>query len=202
VGEFDNIHPAPGMIWDPLFGAKKTNIKMAPFCVHDCFHTHFRWGSFLKGVQSLPRSDKGFVERIPNGGRSPSALDGDGRPLVPSNQTVKIGLTGRSSFRYIAKNTPDGGGGAVFPGTWTVFYHHGSGYAPGIASATKWQLAWAGVAAYIDAMAEPGPESSVLTSTPAFYYHLRWTDYAVTAWSSPVERLQIVDLSTTSGVRS
>jgi hypothetical protein len=205
-GEFDSIHLAPSMIYEPLIGPKETFIKMAPFCVHDCFHTHFRWGNFLKDLMpELPKSNKGFIGRIPYGGSDPSHANGDGRPLVPSDQTVKIGLTGSSTFRYFAKTTPGFGWGSVYAGTWTVFNHHGSGYALGVASQIKWQGAGAGVAAHVFGAAEPYSDGGLITnlnpitSTPAFYFRLRWTGYVVGGW---VERLQILDLSNTTGVRS
>ena len=198
-GEFDNLHLAPGMIYAPPVGPKEYGIKMAPFCVHDCFHTHFRWGSFLKGVQDLPKSDKGFIGRIPYGGHNPLGSTGDGMPLVPFDQTVKIGLTGPSTFRYFAETTPGQGWGSVYAGTWTVFNHHGSGYALGITSETKWQAAGVGVAAYMSALLEPVPFFDPIHSIPAFYFRLRWTGRVLGEW---VERLQIVDLSSTTGVRS
>jgi hypothetical protein len=218
-GEFDNLHLAPGMIYDPLIGPKETFIKMAPFCVHDCFHTHFRWGNFLKTVTNLPRSNKGFVGRLPYGGTFPknwklpgggdlpddqkdSSATGDGKPLVPNDQTVKIGLTGSSTVRYFAKTAPGFGSGSVKAGTWTVFNHHGSAYALGIWSQALWQGAGLGVAGHISLLAEPygalGSFNPVI-STPAFYFRLRWTGYQ---WGDWVERIQILDLSTTTGVRS
>ena len=163
-GEFDSTHLAPGMIYDPLIGPKQTFIKMAPFCVHDCFHTHFRWGNFVKKVQDLPKWNKGFNGRIPYGDANVPGEDpgdgrplapGDGRPLVPDDQTVKIGLTGASTFRYFAKTTPGVGSGSVNAGTWTVFNHHGSGYALGVASQALWQAAGAGVEAHVVAFSEP-----------------------------------------------
>jgi hypothetical protein len=201
-GEFDNLHFAPGMIYVPLFGPKQTLIKMAPFCVHDCFHTHFRWGNFLKSVMDLPKSNKGFIGRIPYGGFMVSGSQGDGKPLVPFDQTVKIGLTGPSTFRYFAKTTPGFGWGSVYAGTWTVFNHHGSGYALGVASQLKWQGAGFGVEAHMQALSEPYASAfdfDPVYSTPAFYFRLRWTGAPFGDW---VERLQILDLSTTTGVRS
>ena len=216
-GEFDSIHVAPGMIYDSLFESKKTGIKMAPFCVHDCFHTHFRWGNFLKtAMPALPRSNKGFIGRIPYGGKNPEGSNGDGCPLVPDDQTVKLGMTGPNTFRYFAKTTPGEGWGHVYPGMWTVFNHHGSAYALGVASQAKWQGAGAGVAAQISGKQEPYAtvvpiptfpfvvpvitSFDPVTSAPAFYWRLRYTGvFAAGDW---VERLQILDLSTTTGVRS
>ena len=197
-GEFDNLHVAPGMVFNPLFEKKQDNIKMAPFCVHDCMHTHFRWGSFLL---FMPKSNKGFT------GRQPYAEQD--APLVPSDQTVKIGLTSGNSFRYFAM-----AGSKVKANTWTVFNHHGSGYALGVASNTKWWGARGFVYEWIGLKREPygilpSPpllpiavvsDFDPLTSVAAFYFRLRFTGiFAAGAW---VERLQILDLSATTGVRS
>ena len=206
-GEFDNLHLAPGMIYDPLIGPKETFIKMAPFCVHDCFHTHFRWGSFMKDVQDLPKSEQGLRRSHSVRGRIPPARTATGKPLVPFDQTVKIGLTSASSFRYFAKTSPDLGWGAVYAGVWTVFNHHGS-WATRSGSRRRrcGRERASGVAAHIIATQEPYATLVVITSfnpvtsTPAFYFRLRFTGFSASgAW---VERVQILDLSTTTGVRS
>lgn len=49
-GAFDNLHLAPRMkVSFRHKGANVdlVNIAMAPFCIHDCLHTHFRWGDAL-----------------------------------------------------------------------------------------------------------------------------------------------------------
>lgn len=78
-------------------------------------------------------------------------------------------------------------------------------YALGVASQLLWQGAGAGVEAHVVALSEPYSAGAPLnsfnpvTSTPAFYFRLRWTGTMYGDW---VERLQILDLSTTTGVRS
>ena len=57
-GEFDNLHIAPRMTVKPdllklnpkLQGLD--SIVMAPFCIHDCFHMHWRWGEKLDSIQA------------------------------------------------------------------------------------------------------------------------------------------------------
>ena len=117
-GEFDNLHLAPRMEFNnATSGVRITDIAMAPFCAHDCLHTHFRWGAFM----TLPKYDLGFS------GRRPYMVPG--APLVPLNQTVAIRLTSSHGFEYIAEAA-----GPITAGAWTVFYHHGSAYSLSVGS--------------------------------------------------------------------
>jgi hypothetical protein len=111
-GEFDNLHIAPRMKYSKN-GVEVDDIVMAPFCEHDCLHTHTRWGIPNPNV---PVSNFGFTGRTPYGKK--------GAPLVPTNQTVYVSLTLPTSFLYRAV-----AGGPIRPGTFSVFNHHGSGYA-------------------------------------------------------------------------
>jgi len=117
-GEFDNIHMAPKMQLSDLTIKNKNNagltglddITMAPFCVHDCFHMHWRWAPWATNT-----SNKGWVVNQP--------FAKPGAPLVPGNQEVTIELHSKVSFTYTAKaeNAP--------AGEWQVFLHHGGAYA-------------------------------------------------------------------------
>ena len=69
--------------------------------------------------------EPGFTARIP--------YTGTGSPLVPEDHVVQLGLTSASSFRYLGRLAPTPKR-VVDESTWTVFNHHGSGYALGIAS--------------------------------------------------------------------
>jgi hypothetical protein len=177
-------------------GTVLDNIKMAPFCVHDCQHTHFRWGNFTP--LALPKWNRGFS------GRSPYAAEG--KPLVSASQTVKLGLTSASSFRYVARAD-----GPIRPAIWTVFNHHGSAYALGIGSGALWGASRLAVREYITHKEEPYAlwlpviwvpshlinewvtDVDPLGSVPAFYYRLRYTGFRASGgWT---ERLQIVDLA-------
>jgi hypothetical protein len=198
-GEFDNLHVAPGMKFTMKNGTVLQPIKMAPFCVHDCMHTHFRWGNFTPF--SLPKSNLGFTGRQP--------YTGTGSPLVPQDHTVLLGLTSAFSFRYLGRRAQSPN--RIMPqSTWTVFNHHGSGYALGIASDILWNGARFGAFEYvthkferfgwwvpnsIDVITDVDPAASIA----AFYFRLRFTGSDSAGW---VERLQILDLSTTTGVRS
>ena len=124
-------------------GVEFDDIAMAPFCEHDCLHTHTRWGI---PDPKIPLSNKGFD------GRAPHQIAG--APLVPANQTVFISLTTPSSCRYRAVAR-----GPIRPGTFSVFNHHGSGYALAIdAKIVNWLTFGAAqsfVKAYAIAAREP-----------------------------------------------
>jgi hypothetical protein len=111
-GEFDNFHIAPKMVdLDPnpgLTGLDK--ITMAPFCVHDCFHMHVRWGDEATDIYN-----RGWV------GQTPYAEAG--APLVPGNQEVSIEVLSPVSFRYTATAQRPS------PGQWQIVMHHGAAYA-------------------------------------------------------------------------
>jgi hypothetical protein len=207
-GEFDNLHIAPPMKFTAKDGTVFDTVKMAPFCVHDCMHTHFRWGNFLKfdltqaianipmvpaGIRkmlgALPKSNHGFV------GRQPYAPV-EGTPLVPGNQTVKVGLTSASSFRYLGLAA-----GPIKAATWPVFNHHGSAYALNIPDAAA-AIAQTAVQQYASVMSEPfslpGAVASGLLDVdplgawPQFYHRLRFTG---TSTGPFTERVHILDLA-------
>jgi hypothetical protein len=133
-GAFDNLHVAPAMTIppigrfsrtaDPIFraGMNMDNVAMAPFCVHDCMHMHFRWGvnplGFLGNlVLNFPDSAKGFDDQF-----NPYRVSG--APQVPHNQSVRISLLGRTSFSYEGIVH-----GPVEAGRWHVIFYHGMAYA-------------------------------------------------------------------------
>lgn len=139
-GEFDNIHLAPRMslktAWSAKVGEKSVplsdlsqiaawrldSIPMAPFCVHDCFHMHWRWADFAD------RSQFGFMPKGVEG--LPISVDGVNHPnlvagatMVPPNQDVTVWLLNPSGFNYacVAHDAA--------LDEWQVFCHHGAGYA-------------------------------------------------------------------------
>jgi len=121
-GEFDNLHIAPKMklpesVLKKLPAGWPASMKesaMAPFCVHDCLHTHWRWGV----INYSPVSAKwtyGWSGDVPH--KEPGA------PMVHPNQDVTIKLLGSKGFMYTAKvHAPAGG-------KWQIIMHHGSAYA-------------------------------------------------------------------------
>jgi hypothetical protein len=197
-GAYDNLHLAPRMKFtSPNPGGPVIpNIAMAPFCVHDCFHTHTRWGTI---AGSLPVSDQGFNGRIPN------AISG--AVLVPADQTVFIKLTNTGStvgFEYRAVQ-----GGSIQPSRWSVFYHHGSAYAIEVVSPFTVGLARTGVQELVKHFDEPFTSlltSPMSTSTvtiiddvkpidswAAFYQRLQFTGEAPSTTWQP--RIKILDLA-------
>jgi hypothetical protein len=122
-GEFDNLHIAPKMVLsDKLrnrFNAGVTGdaITMAPFCIHDCLHVHWRWSADFDDPFS-----KGWVGHVP--------FAKAGAPLVPSNQEVKLDLTSPTSVRYTATAENP------VPGQWQIVMHHGCAYG---VSASNWR---------------------------------------------------------------
>jgi hypothetical protein len=115
-GEFDSIHMAPKMTVGPsvlsanpkLTGLDR--IAMAPFCVHDCFHMHWRWATWHD-----KKSNKGWV------GKTPFAQSG--APLVRDNQEVLLEVHSPVRVTYTAKAVN------AVAGEWQIFLHHGGAYA-------------------------------------------------------------------------
>lgn len=118
--EFDNVHISPRMAMQPLDLAptlRAGNIAMAPFCFHDCFHFHTRWGA------TLPRKPhKGF-----NAAGVPYSETL--APMVPHNQSVFVTLLGPAGLRYTFQANLQQSGDLIKAGSWTVGCHHGFAYA-------------------------------------------------------------------------
>lgn len=117
-GAFDNVHIAPTMKWLGVEGdSTKEHIRMAPYCVHDCFHIHWRWGTKTGDEDHL----KGWNNELP--------YQVVGAPHVPMNQRVIIkfgaATSGGPSLTYKAETV-----GETHPSQqWQIFCHHGCGYA-------------------------------------------------------------------------
>lgn len=194
--EYDNLHLAPPMKW--VFETNQgtidaevvvlDDIVMAPFCVHDCLHTHFRWG----GTPDYPDKEytRGFEGRRP--------FRKKGAPMVPEGQSVYIKLDSEHSFTYraVQESTP--------AGEWETYYHHGSFYAitadTTVASA-MW-VAMIGVQRIAAESHEPFVmktnfwPSSVLSGKvyfSPFYWRLRYAGYIMRA-SPPSTKLIDVKL--------
>jgi hypothetical protein len=217
-GAFDNVHMAPTMRLPQIAGIRapadalfpdyypmdadaraKWNldkIVMAPFCVHDCFHLHWRWTD-----NSDEPGTFGF-----SGGK-PNRLAG--APMVPENQDVDIAFPASNVLVYKAR-------AHWCPAdSWQVFCHHGAGYL--VKAGLKMQAARAGLSApslTIRSMSDssnvaflkeqpmplgefsPGQldllnELTPVRSWAAFYWHIR---YFYDSGSGPSERVVINDL--------
>jgi hypothetical protein len=190
-GDFDNMHLAPKMnmpvipgVTDGVFRSLHhlDNISMAPFCVHDCLHTHVRWGKApwvaVAGV-SLPAYSKGF-----NNVFQPYCVEG--APQVPHNQSVNWTLLSPAGFTYEAIAHFEVNGGQ-----WQVFFHHGMAYANELWDAGTVRLA-ANTVEHI-ATLRGERDFSPLTagnSFPVFYWRLRFgADVLRNGFGAPLERI-------------
>ena len=198
-GLFDNVHLAP-MMADPYanaaaiargFGA----ISMAPFCVHDCLHTHWRWlpDPTTVGPISWVAAHTVSSEAV---GQWNYGWSQDGKPysqagatMVPLNQQVSVRL--------------ESAGGSLTPNAFTytaeafepkvdqpsIFFHHGSAYSALVAEASNFiaALNQPDVEASLDpgvvrqsSSSQRGVYSSWKTTVPAyvswarFYWELRY----------------------------
>ena len=174
-GAFDNMHVAPRMRMSPnaniLRGLRTEDIAMAPFCVHDCLHMHFRWG-----MAGSAKWSRGFNDKY-----EPYSVDG--ATLVPHDQKVIVTCLSPSSFVY------EGRVDAKVPaGRTTTFFHHGMSYANEVWSSVKVGMARASVDAFSAGFPFP-IDLRASTSWATFYWHLRFGGKTM-----PVERLIVPNL--------
>jgi len=184
-GEFDNIHMAPKMklpfeLLSRLPSAWKLNVPvaMAPFCAHDCLHTHWRWGNLRYDPFGWFNTNPKWVRGWSGGSAtSPgSPYSEPGAPLVPCNQDVTLHLLSKRSFKYFARAH------APVVGEWQIIMHHGSAYAidtNGLAEAVQGVLS-----------ALEGPPGNVSRGSWArFYWGLRYRTYLYNKVADPNPRL-------------
>jgi hypothetical protein len=116
--------------WQASLGTLDT-IRMAPFCEHDCMHTHWRWGAAFKDHPAAPNQQplRGFD------GSGEARFSGTGKPyqvvgnaMVPLNQNVAIAFGSNQQLEYSADIS------SVAPGVWQPVYHHGSAYVLGFSA--------------------------------------------------------------------
>jgi hypothetical protein len=145
--DFDSIHLAPRMIADKALAEEKaltdpkwqlSNIVMAPFCEHDCLHTHWRWGEMWTSPLIKPLVAN-FTPLAGFGASTDPKFRGVGKPcqvightMAPLNQKVEIAFNAKGTgFTYTATAEP------AEAGVWQVTNHHGSAYALAIAEKLK-----------------------------------------------------------------
>lgn len=114
----------------PLTNAamKLDPIYMAPFCSHDCYHTHWRWS-----VNEDKEWTKGWDATGP--------YRKSGAPMVPENQDVALEIQGPNKVSYHAYATPLPNQKFLKYLEWQITMHHGSAYAQGIADWTSSTMA-------------------------------------------------------------
>lgn len=118
-GEFDNIHMAPKMKLPSAVVRKLPShwpreVAMAPFCVHDCLHVHWRWGRARPALMN-PKWVRGWAGDQP--------YREAGAPMVAPNQDVTLTLPNPYTMRYTARIH------APVAGRWQIVMHHGAAYA-------------------------------------------------------------------------
>ncbi len=190
-GEFDNIHLSPPMLAGPLatpaIGAlpsqaliPATPVSMAPACVHDCFHVHWRWSRQFTRQPQLGWGPAG-----------PYSLAG--APMVHPNQTVRLATTkGVPGFDYRAS-------AARHPANdWMVVMHHGAGYAVSMTADPTAPLESAMKSLGLPAVATTAIRTSMSTGTDAiwawiYFFFQKWPAAPILGKSAPPAR-EILDL--------
>lgn len=180
-GEYDNIHLAPPLkldvktIWKPgvtkwvgLPGATGTALKfdagklhfdkiwMAPFCAHDCFHTHWRWARGEK-----PKWTHGWDERGPH--------RKSGAPMVPLHQDVYLKMVGTAAYQYHVESEFDE---HLDEGHWDIVMHHGAAYAQSIANWLLYQAAHTSIGMEKNYKFYDSKDKEIGTKNPGYMYWL------------------------------
>lgn len=180
-GAFDNVHLAPKMKIAPKAyvnapGMQTERVSMAPFCVHDCLHMHFRWG-----LADPQKFNRGFDDNY-------NPYSTDGATLVPHDQRVSLKLVAPAGFIYDASVSA-----TVPAGRTTTFFHHGMAYSNEVWAPNTVTIAQGAVDVMCQGRGEhvfPGTLSST-NSWAVFYWHLRWGGKQ----NMPIERLQVPNLA-------
>ena len=201
-GAFDNFHMAPSMKLPKTRSASTIDgdsissdnilrtdltesdrsswhfddVRMAPFCAHDCFHMHWRWlnmwpDAFLCGYD----------------GHVPNCLPG--APMVPENQDVFLEVLSPIQVLYEVEAGLFPSGAWMDPDRWQVICHHGAAYALD-AGIKTWLAKRAGPLGAFGTwtnFAIPDADNS----WASFYWNLR---YFVNSERKVQERIVIIDL--------
>ncbi len=201
-GEFDNVHMAPKLkvvrvthfaystISDELHALDLStlglnDISMAPFCAHDCFHMHWRWGAAASG-----KWVRGWDDASPH--------QTAGAPLVPLNQDVYLWLRGAAKLSvHHVIGREDGSVAQLAANEWNIAMYQGAAYAVQVEDLVKWSLtafAYNNLAPppyFFDCSAGPAAYTpiTVSDSTALFYWYSRW--HAV--WDDEKEAFVIVE---------
>lgn len=196
-GEYDNIHQAPKMFMPssvktdagnlkrfanapevgepgkagttPMWGVE--HVSMAPVCVHDCFHTHWRWS-------------KDFDFQFTKGwGRGFNPYEVAGGALIPENQTLRVQFSGRGTLGLATAIH------GVEAGRWQVANHFGSAYA--LHMNAPEEAVTNGINHAAELLEEPlldgFPKFGLATSWARFYWRLRFGGTS----TRPQERLKV-----------
>lgn len=145
------------------------HISMAPFCAHDCFHMHWRWGA-----KATKRWNLGWSDTLPH--------QVAGAPLVPLNQEIYIWFraAARISVHHLVGRS-DGSVDWLPANEWQIVMYQGAAYAVQVEE----MILWAAIQGAYGALAPPPkfydvssgvvPKLvSVAESTSLFYWYSRW----------------------------
>jgi hypothetical protein len=127
-GAYDNLHIAPVMMVPRSISSAFTalyeeaqiimaDLHMAPACVHDCLHFHWRWGDIASKIGIVTGDPKRFC-----GWDDGKPFSISGAPLVPKNQDVYIKPIEDRGFEYKVVISH------VLRGQWQYIFHHGMYY--------------------------------------------------------------------------
>lgn len=144
------------------------DISMAPFCAHDCFHMHWRWGS-------------GASAKWARGWDDTSPHQVAGAPLVPLHQDVYIWLRGvaKLSVHHLI-GRDDGSVEPLAANDWQVVMYQGAAYAVQVEDLISWakiEFAFDTLAAppeFVDASGTYPKFLTISDSTAMFYWYARW----------------------------
>lgn len=144
------------------------DISMAPFCAHDCFHMHWRWGSGASAKWA-----RGWDDTSPN--------QVAGAPLVPLHQDVYIWLRGvaKLSVHHLIGRS-DGSIESLEANEWQVVMYQGTAYAVQVEDLISWakiEFAFdtlAGPPGFVDASGTAPKFLTISDSTAMFYWYARW----------------------------
>jgi hypothetical protein len=192
-GQFDSIHLAPRMKADLLLGRSAMQmpawadtldaIIMAPFCEHDCMHTHWRWGANWNDIRNAPLLKSGKQISGFGGVGAAGKFSGVGvpnteigAPLVPLNQEVTVSFESDHAFKYTGAAVKD-----IKPGVWQAIFHHGSAYAVSIVGK--------GAVDALVAITTACRFDDVDDQWSEFYWTLRFQD----TMNGPLERIELSD---------
>lgn len=136
-GYFDNIHVAPPMraprsIREFFKNASQDmrldNIAMAPFCIHDCLHMHWRWLPTGKDETHLWGWDH----------EKPYAVAGV--PHIPAHQHLRVEVDAPHAFTYAVQADS-----CLEAGRWQYVMHEGMAFGNSAANESLAQLMHAGI---------------------------------------------------------
>ncbi len=148
-GQIDNVHMAPRMrisFEQDGIPTTLTGIAMAPFCIHDCLHVHWRWG-----VVHDEKEIRGFS------GTTPHQIAGG--TTVPGNQVVFLSFPNRYTLRQrciagvgaaCSEDPKRAEQDAVKPGVAQLFGHQGFGYVSDLFPGTLGRLAIDGIKTVVE----------------------------------------------------